>query len=140
MVFFTAILTAVAAGAGVLAAPAYGPENRLPQLQDIVGRSTPQGTGQNNGFFYSFWTDGQGSITYNNGAAGSYDVQWNNVGNFVAGKGWNPGSAKVVKYNGTWNGANVNSYLSLYGWTKSPLVEFYVREMRFPLFFLLPLC
>lgn len=48
-------------------------------------------------------------MTYNNGAAGSYDVSWNNVGNFVGGKGWNPGAARVITYNGTWNGANVNS-------------------------------
>ncbi len=66
--------------------------------------------------------------TYNNGAAGSYDCQWSNVGNFVAGKGWNPGSAKVIKYNGTWNGANVNGCLSLYGWTENPLVEYYIVE------------
>jgi endo-1,4-beta-xylanase len=48
-------------------------------------------------------------VTYNNGANGQYDVTWNNVGNFVAGKGWKPGAARVVTYNGTWNGANVNS-------------------------------
>jgi endo-1,4-beta-xylanase len=93
-----------------------------------AARSTPTGTGTNNGFFYSFWTDGKGSVTYNNGAAGSYDVTWSNVGNFVAGKGWNPGGPKTIVYNGTWNGAKVNSYLSLYGWTTSPLVEYYITE------------
>lgn len=67
-------------------------------------------------------------MNYNNGAGGSYDVTWSNVGNFVAGKGWNPGASRVISYNGTWNGANVNSYLSIYGWTKSPLIEYYVVE------------
>ncbi|KAJ2973906.1 hypothetical protein NUW58_g8822 [Xylaria curta] len=66
-------------------------------------------------FFYSFWTDGQGSVTYNNGPRGSYEVSWSNVNNFVAGKGWNPGKNRVISYNGTWNGANVNSYLAVYG-------------------------
>jgi endo-1,4-beta-xylanase len=39
-----------------------------------------------------------------------------------------PGSGHVVNYSGTWNGANVNSYISLYGWTKNPLVEYYIVE------------
>ena len=89
---------------------------------------SPQGNGFNSGYFFSFWSDGQGSVTYNNLAGGSYSSQWNNVGNFVGGKGWNPGGAKTVQYNGTWNGASVNSYLSLYGWTKSPLIEYYIVE------------
>ncbi|KAI1744950.1 xylanase [Xylaria scruposa] len=110
------LLVALAAAACAIASPL-----------ELVTRTSP-GTGTNNGFFYSFWTDGQGSVTYNNGAAGSYDVSWNNVGNFVAGKGWKPGSARVISYNGTWNGASVNSYLSIYGWTKNPLIEYYVVE------------
>jgi len=93
-----------------------------------VARRTATGQGTNNGFFYSFWTDGQGSVTYNNDAAGQYDVTWSNVGNFVAGKGWNPGAARNITYSGTWNGGSVNSYLSVYGWTKNPLVEYYIVE------------
>ncbi|KAI1350038.1 xylanase [Xylaria sp. FL0043] len=110
------LLATLAAAAGALASPL-----------ELITRTSP-GTGTNNGFFYSFWTDGRGSVTYNNGAGGSYDVTWSNVGNFVAGKGWNPGAARVVSYNGTWNGANVNSYLSVYGWTRNPLIEYYVVE------------
>jgi endo-1,4-beta-xylanase len=39
-----------------------------------------------------------------------------------------PGGAKVVTYTGTWNAGNVNSYVSLYGWTRSPLIEYYIVE------------
>ncbi|KAI1081014.1 glycoside hydrolase family 11 protein [Whalleya microplaca] len=113
----SSIIVALTAVAGAIASPL-----------DLITRQTPAGTGTNNGFFYSFWTDGAGTVNYNNGAGGSYDVTWQNVGNFVAGKGWNPGSSRVITYNGTWNGASVNSYLSIYGWTRSPLIEYYVVE------------
>lgn len=131
MVGFSTLLLAITTGAGVLAAPAPFEPAPFQGLRDeLNSRSTltSPGTGTNNGFFYSFWTDGQGSVTYNNGAGGAYDVKWSNVGNFVAGKGWNPGGAKVVNYNGTWNAASVNSYVSLYGWTTNPLIEYYIVE------------
>ncbi|KAI0144317.1 carbohydrate-binding module family 1 protein [Xylariaceae sp. FL1272] len=107
----------LAAAAGTSASPV-----------ELDERSVSPGTGTSNGYYYSFWTDGGGSVTYNNGAAGSYDVTWSNVNNFVAGKGWNPGAARVIGYNGTWNGASVNSYLSVYGWTTNPLIEYYIVE------------
>ncbi len=52
---------------------------------------TPSSTGTDNGYYYSFWTDGGAAVTYTNGAAGQYSVTWSGNGNFVGGKGWNPG-------------------------------------------------
>jgi endo-1,4-beta-xylanase len=87
---------------------------------------TSNGTGTHNGFFYSYWKD-SGNVTMTLGAGGNYSVQWSNMNNMVVGKGWKPGSAHTVNYSGTFS-PNGNGYLSLYGWTTNPLIEYYIVE------------
>ncbi|KAJ7222190.1 glycosyl hydrolases family 11-domain-containing protein [Mycena pura] len=65
--------------------------------------------------------------TYTNGAGGQYSVTWSGNGNFVGGKGWMPGAARSISFSGTYS-PNGNSYLSVYGWTTNPLVEYYILE------------
>lgn len=90
-------------------------------------------TGTNNGFFYSFWkSSGTACMTLTgNYGGGNYSTTWSlgSNGNFVAGKGWNPGStSRVVGYNAGVFAPNGNGYLSLYGWSTNPLVEYYVVD------------
>lgn len=68
-------------------------------------------------------------MTYTNGPAGSYTYEWTgDKGNHVGGKGWNPGTAnRVITYSGTYQPVG-NSYLAVYGWTRKPLIEYYIVE------------
>lgn len=87
MVSFSSLVFAFSAIVGGIAAPSSNPV----ETRAAITSST---TGTNNGYFFSFYTDG-GSQSYTNGAAGEYSVTWTgDSGNFVAGKGWATGSAR----------------------------------------------
>jgi endo-1,4-beta-xylanase len=120
--FYSIILCCSIAASGVLSSPF---EFNATELVERAG--TPSQTGTSNGYYYSFWTNGGGTVNYANGAGGSYTTTWTNCGNFVAGKGWNPGSARAITYSGSFKPSG-NGYLSVYGWTTSPLVEYYIVE------------
>ncbi|KAK7023695.1 hypothetical protein VNI00_014010 [Paramarasmius palmivorus] len=125
MVSFSKLFVAAASVAGAIATPVNVTEGF-----GLMSRSgTPSSTGTSGGYYYSWWTDGAADATYTNGDSGSYTLSWSgNNGNLVGGKGWNPGSsARTISYSGTYQ-PNGNSYLSVYGWTRSPLIEYYVVE------------
>ena len=87
---------------------------------------TQNQTGSNNGFYYSLWHS-TGSVSMTLGSGGNYSLSWSSIGDVTAGKGWNPGSARTVNYNcGVFNGGKV---FGVYGWTTSPLIEYYIVEM-----------
>ncbi|KAF4445336.1 endo-1,4-beta-xylanase B [Fusarium austroafricanum] len=119
MVSFTYLLAAVSAFTGVMAAPSEEPANLV--------KRTKSGTGIDHGFYYSFWTDNPNSVTYTNGNAGQFSMRWSGNGNYVGGKGWERGAARTIKYTGSYQ-PNGNSYLAIYGWTRNPLIEYYIVE------------
>ncbi|KAL2166336.1 hypothetical protein VTG60DRAFT_2918 [Thermothelomyces hinnuleus] len=88
---------------------------------------TPNAQGYHSGYFYSWWSDGGGQATFTLLDGSHYQVNWRNTGNFVGGKGWNPGTGRTINYGGAFNPSG-NGYLAVYGWTHNPLIEYYVVE------------
>ncbi len=113
---------------GLLVAGVFGMS--VSGLQAQTKTITTNQTGTHNGFYFSYWKD-TGSASMTLGNSGNYLVSWNlgSSGNFVGGKGWSTGSSsRKVGYNcGSWQ-PNGNAYLTLYGWTTNPLVEYYVVD------------
>ncbi|KAM0558000.1 hypothetical protein ACHAPJ_005166 [Fusarium lateritium] len=119
MVAFTSVFAGLTLVAGALSAPS----------EQLFSKraGTPSSQGTHDGFFYSWWSDGASDATYTNGPGGQYSIEWKAGGNLVGGKGFNPGTRRTVNYEGDYK-PNGNSYLALYGWTKNPLIEYYVVE------------
>jgi len=96
------------------------------------------GSGTHSGFFYTYWTDGGGAVSYANKNEGAYAVSWKNCSNFFGGKGWGPAESKTdrtISYSANKFDTSGNAYLSVYGMTRSSpsnkgggLVEFYIME------------
>ncbi|KAF8900886.1 glycosyl hydrolases family 11-domain-containing protein, partial [Gymnopilus junonius] len=79
------------------------------------------------GYYYSLWEQNNSGVTMNIGT-GQYSLTWSSAAvDVVAGIGWATGSPQAITYSGTFNPGG-NSYLSVYGWTTSPLVEYYICD------------
>ncbi|KAH9915585.1 putative endo-1,4-beta-xylanase [Epithele typhae] len=129
------IILALTAALGVLATPIAEPAATVDEsasfdnatMVSFDKRSLGNTQGTNNGYFYTVYSDSGVTGSYSNGGGGSYSVNWGGSGDMVVGKGWNPGSARTINYSGSFK-PNGNGYLSVYGWSTSPLIEYYIVE------------
>ncbi|KAG6831422.1 hypothetical protein H0H92_010635 [Tricholoma furcatifolium] len=126
MVSFTSLVAFCSAAMAVMAAPRPAPFNST-----IARRSesfTASTTGTYDGYFYSLYLEDSATDTTLTVNGDSYSLTWgSDAVDIVAGVGWNPGSAQTITYSGSFSTSG-NAYLSVYGWTTSPLVEYYILE------------
>ncbi|KAI0476039.1 Xyn11A, glycoside hydrolase family 11 protein [Xylariaceae sp. FL0804] len=111
----------------IAAAPAILGALAAPTEEVLAKRLSTSETGTNNGFYYSFWTDGGATVDYENGDAGEYSITWSGDGDFVGGKGWETGSDRSIAFSGSFE-PGTNAYLAVYGWSTDPLHEYYIVE------------
>ena len=95
---------------------------------------TSNSTGNFDGYDYEYWKDyGNGTMTLTGG--GTFNCSWNNINNILFRTGKKLDSTKtyqqygniVIDYACNYQPSG-NSYLSVYGWTQGPLVEYYIIE------------
>jgi endo-1,4-beta-xylanase len=78
------------------------------------------------GYTYEFWRDTGGGCMV--AKADGFSMEWSEDNNVLARKGVRPGTGKeVVTYQAVYS-ADGTSFLGIYGWTKNPLVEYYIVD------------
>ncbi len=91
-------------------------------------------TGNEDGYDYELWKDsGSTSMTIKGG--GTFECWWENIGNALFRKGVKFDCTQTYQQIGNISidygvdyQPNGNSYLCVYGWTRNPLVEYYIVE------------
>ncbi|KAG6834408.1 hypothetical protein H0H93_009809, partial [Arthromyces matolae] len=125
MVSFRSLLAFCTAAATVVMALPAG------DATDVERRSslslTTSTTGTYNEYYYSLYNQNGAGVTMTDYGA-TYVLNWDSSsGDVVAGVGWATGAARTIAYEATFSPSG-NAYLSVYGWTTSPLVEYYIVE------------
>lgn len=87
-------------------------------------------TGMHDGYFFTFWkSSGDACMTLGQRGGYTTDYRLGARENLVAGKGWRVGSqTRTIGYKVNQFEAGTNSYLTLYGWSTDPLIEYYIVE------------
>jgi endo-1,4-beta-xylanase len=90
--------------------------------------SEPNSLATRQNYPWQWWTEGSGQFNCYQQGGGTYSCSWNGQsgGGMVAGTGWGSGR-KTVRYQGQYNPKGPG-YLSVYGWTRNPLIEYYIIE------------
>ena len=108
-----------------------------PALTGGTQHCSSNATGNSNGFAYSIWSSGSGGCITTYGVGAAFKATWNNSGDFLAGMGFQWNETKKydqygtvsADYSYTKSGSGGGwSYIGIYGWSNSPLIEFYIVD------------
>ncbi len=113
-------------------------QNAFSQEKCIQAGSDQQ-TGTENGYYWELWNqDSKGTACMTLGSGSSFSGRWSGIENYLARRGKKYNETQThqqigtinVKYNCDYkpSSSGGNSYLSIYGWTVDPLVEYYIIE------------
>ena len=105
----------------------------------IANGGSDQRTGTQNGFRYELWNqNAQGTACMTLGDGALFSGEWSDIENYLARRGLGYDQTEehqeVGRFYATYDcdynpsSASGNSYLSIYGWTVDPLIEFYIIE------------
>jgi endo-1,4-beta-xylanase len=133
MVAFSTLVLGLSAIAASLAAPSLpdhvekrGPSNFFlgPDHPLMVARRNASLEARTN-YVQDYTTGGTVNFTP---SGDSFSLNFNTNDDFVVGIGWNPGSTSPITHSGSFSVSRGLATLSVYGWSTSPLVEYYVIE------------
>ena len=119
-------------------ASAAGNDNSSVETDSAAGKEgtvlTEVTQGIEDGYNYELWKD-SGDTTMTLGAGGAFSCEWSNINNALFRRGIKFSDSKPYQEHGDITidyGVDYqpdgNSYLCVYGWTKSPLIEYYIVE------------
>lgn len=105
----------------------------------IAAGTSDQRTGTKDGYRYELWNqNAQGTACMTLGTGALFSGTWNGILNYLArrGLGYNQTQEhqEIGRFFATYacdynpSSASGNSYLSIYGWTVEPLIEYYIVE------------
>ena len=101
-------------------------------VQDLV--LTENKIGTHDGYGYELWKD-KGDTSFTVSSGGTFSCEWSNINNALFRRGQKFDCTKTykemekmsVEY-GVDYSPDGNSYMCVYGWTRDPLIEFYIVD------------
>jgi endo-1,4-beta-xylanase len=122
MLGFTKLVLGLSVLSGALAAPASD-INNVEDIPDFeIGG---ENLARRQDYTQNYKTSG--NVNFSPSSDG-YSVTFSGAQDFVVGKGWSRGTSRNITFTGSTTATAGTVLVSVYGWSKNPLVEYYIQE------------